>query len=52
MTGTAFSTLFAAAVLKFIAKHALETVLPIVNGVITIGLGVYISLFAIGDQVE
>jgi ABC-type Fe3+-siderophore transport system permease subunit len=52
MTGTAFSALFSAAVLYFIAKHERETVLPIVYGVITIGLGVYISLFATRYEFE
>jgi hypothetical protein len=52
MTATAFAALFAAAVLYFIAKHERETVLPFVYGVITIGLGVYISLFAIRYEFE
>jgi len=47
MTATAFSALFATAVLYFIAKHGRETILPIAYGVVTIGIGAYISLFAI-----
>ncbi|HEX9120226.1 MAG TPA: hypothetical protein VF840_06770 [Terriglobales bacterium] len=52
MTATAFVALFSAAVLYFIARNEGETVLPIVFGVITIGLGVYISLFAIKYEFE
>lgn len=52
MTATAFSALFAAVVLYFIAKHEQETILPLVYGVVTIGLGVYISLFAIKYEFE
>lgn len=52
MTATTFSALFAIAVLYFIAKHEQETILPIVYGVVTIGLGVYISLFAIKFEFE
>ena len=46
-TGTAFSALFASAVLYFIGKHEGEIVFTIVYGVISIGLGVYIALFAV-----
>lgn len=52
MTATVFSALFATAVLYFIAKHERETTLPIVYGVVTIGLGAYISLFAIKYEFE
>ena len=52
MTATAFSALFATTVLYFIAKHERETILPIIYGVVTIGLGAYISLFAIRYEFE
>jgi len=51
-TATAFVTLFAIAVLYFIAKHERETIFPIVYGVVTLGLGVYVSLFAIKYEFE
>ena len=51
-TATAFAASFGAAVLYFIAKHERETVLPIVYGIVTIGLGVYISLFVIRYEFE
>jgi len=46
-TGTAFIALFATAVLYFIGRHEKEMVFTIVYGIIVIGLGVFISLFAI-----
>jgi hypothetical protein len=51
-TATAFVALFSTAVLYFIAKHEGDTFLPTVYGIITIGLGVYISLFAIRYEFE
>jgi hypothetical protein len=36
----------------FIAKHERETIFPIVYGAVTLGLGVYVSLFAIKYEFE
>lgn len=52
LTATAFVALFSAAVLYFIAKHEGETVLPFAYGVVTIGLGAYVSLVAIRYEFE
>jgi hypothetical protein len=52
MTATAFVASFSAALLYFIAKREGETVFPFVYGVVTIGLGVYISLGAIKYEFE
>jgi hypothetical protein len=52
LTGSAFAGLFTAAVLYFIARHEGDPVFAVVLGVVTIGLGLFISLFAIKYEFE